>query len=209
MRKLTRRELLKVSLGTMGALALANLPNWNKPALRVGVLPAHAQFSLDQLDLRAVLTWNKGIPIPPQGEVKEIIEDGRVDLDLYVWEPSGALVFFANKVGPTATLDFDNLYGFGPEITTVPLGMAATGRYWIGVMAPWISVSQFPVTATLKITSFQNTPSQQTATFTFVIEGLGKVDPSVQFPVATVDYQTGVISPWNYAKDVVWPVSSK
>ena len=208
MRKLTRRELLKASLGTMGALALANLPNWNKPALRVGVLPAHAQSSIDINDLRAVLTWDKGIPIPDGNGDKA----ARVDLDLFVWEPDGTLVYYGHKNGPTATLDFDNLYGFGPEITYVPQGMAAAGRYWIGVATLYVEdVGDYPVTGTLKVTSFQNQPGQQFYTRSFVLPlpQDKSAEPSVQIPIAYVDFPSGVITPWNYTKDVTWPTGGK
>lgn len=45
--KLSRREALKLLAAATGAAALTTLPPaWSKPALQVGVLPAHAQTSL-------------------------------------------------------------------------------------------------------------------------------------------------------------------
>lgn len=45
--KLSRREALKLLAAATGAAALSTLPPaWSKPALQVGVLPAHAQTSL-------------------------------------------------------------------------------------------------------------------------------------------------------------------
>lgn len=205
MRKLTRRELLKVSLGTMGALALANLPNWNKPSLRVGVLPAHAQVSQARDDLQVRLTWDKGLTEPPEGGDKVSF----VDCDLYVEEPDGTLVWFANMQGPTASLDIDNWWGFGPETTTVPEGMAAAGTYYIYVDAYVDDPEDLPVTLTIKITSFMNTPQQQTATFT-VVYGQGPAKEQFYgYPVAKVDFPSGVISAWNPAKPIAIPGGKK
>jgi hypothetical protein len=211
MRKLTRRELLKVSLGTMGALALANLPNWNKPALRVGVLPAHAQASINNNDLRAVLTWDKGLTAPAGKDGKAVAEPSAVDIDLFVWEPDGTLVYYGRMSGPTATLDIDNIWGFGPETTYVQQGMAAAGRYWIGAMVGfYIPPEMYPVKVTLRVKSFENMPNQQSETFNFTINLPTKPEaPQVQFPIATVDFPSGDINPWTYALEFKWPTGKK
>jgi hypothetical protein len=41
--------------------------------------------------------------------------DGQGDVDLHVNEPTGAHVYFSNKIGNSGYLDVDNTYAFGPE----------------------------------------------------------------------------------------------
>jgi len=160
MEKLTRRDVLKGALATAGALLLANLPGWKKPALHVGTVPAFAQTSLGTGDLQVTLTWNTGIPEPPDGAKAD-----SVDLDLHVIEPSGFEVYFADPVGPTATLDRDNVWGFGPENIFVAPGMAAAGTYDVYV-DQWYC-NTFPTTATIRVTSFANTAQQTVKTYTY------------------------------------------
>ena len=41
-----RRQMLKLLTAVSGTLILSNLPNqWQKPQLKIGILPAHAQTS--------------------------------------------------------------------------------------------------------------------------------------------------------------------
>ena len=45
--RLSRRDALKILAAATGAAALANLPpEWSKPQLQTGILPAHAQTSI-------------------------------------------------------------------------------------------------------------------------------------------------------------------
>lgn len=56
--KLSRRDALKLLAAAAGGATLANLPpQWSKPELQVGVLPAHAQTSILHV---------LGTPFPPQ-----------------------------------------------------------------------------------------------------------------------------------------------
>ena len=48
--------------------------------------------------VQATLTWNNG-----------------ADVDLYVTEPSGTVVFYGNSIGSSGELDVDDIDGFGPE----------------------------------------------------------------------------------------------
>ncbi|HZU87176.1 MAG TPA: hypothetical protein VFF78_06810 [Anaerolineaceae bacterium] len=210
MRKLTRRELLKVSLGTMGAVALANLPNWNKPSLRLGVLPAHAQASLGTGDLQVTLTWDTGMVDP--GGNKAIAEPVRVDLDLYVEEPDGTLVgFYGIDVGPTAALDVDNTWGFGPENIFVGAGNHANGTYYIGVDPFNNSVN---TNATIRVTVYANTGSQQVKTYPLYLPAIPDKAPgdgvlNYAIPVAKVDFPAGTISAWNPVKGFKLPGGKK
>lgn len=49
--KISRRDALKLLAAAAGATALADLPaRWSKPDLEVGVLPAHAQTSVEHVE---------------------------------------------------------------------------------------------------------------------------------------------------------------
>lgn len=185
MRKLTRRELLKVSLGTMGALALANLPNWNKPALRVGVLPAHAQTSQNLNDLLVTLTWDTGDPAPDGGGDKI-----SSDCDLGVYEPDGSYASYDYQDGTTAHGGIDNYWGFGPEVVYVLAGDAMDGVYEV-----WIDChgDVFPTTVTVRIMVFTGTPQQQIRTFTYTFPESGyEIGDDVL--IATITFPSGTIA---------------
>jgi uncharacterized protein YfaP (DUF2135 family) len=127
-----RRQLLK-ALATAGGVTAASalLPGkWSKPNIGVGALPAHAQVTpeLGTGDLQVTLTWDTGLPL------ENCEGSGRVDIDLWVEEPDGTRVYYGNDVGPTATLDYDNTCGFGPENIFVPTGHAAAGTYKVWVV---------------------------------------------------------------------------
>jgi hypothetical protein len=189
MRKLTRRELLKVSLGTMGALALANLPNWNKPALRVGVLPAHAQTSRDMNDLLVRLTWDTGVTEPLE-------KAGPVDLDNHVDEPllggGHQCIYYDRMDGETAHLDIDNSWGFGPENIYVGEGDANPGTYLIYL--GFSSGETFPTTATISVKTFVGKPNQQSETFQHVFDaGNGEGVKDNWIYIATAEFPSGDI----------------
>jgi hypothetical protein len=194
MEKLTRRDVLKGALATTGALLLANMPGWKKPAVHVGTVPAFAQTSLGTGDLQVTLTWDTGIPEPPDEEVKQTA----VDLDLWVTEPDNTEVYYGNPIGPTATLDHDNTYGFGPENIFVAPGMAADGTYDVNV--DYYSGEEFPTTATIRVTTFANTAQQQVKTYTFVFQP-SKVEGayicSIDFPAGNiyVDKKATIVFP--------------
>ncbi|RME74252.1 MAG: twin-arginine translocation signal domain-containing protein, partial [Chloroflexi bacterium] len=44
-KRISRRQALKTLAAITGAVSLASLPNWEKPVIEVGALPAHAQTS--------------------------------------------------------------------------------------------------------------------------------------------------------------------
>jgi len=188
MEKLSRRDVLKGALAASGALLLANMPGWKKPAVHVGAVPAFAQTSLGTGDLQVTLTWDTGSVPPPDGDKADY-----TDLDLHVIEPSGFEVYFGAPIGPTATLDFDNTYGFGPENIFVAAGAAANGTYDAYVDL-W-DTTVYPITATIRVTSFANTPQQKVKTYTHVFE-----EPPVEevkydyFPyICSIDFPTGNI----------------
>lgn len=195
MEKLTRRDVLKGALATAGALLLANLPGWKKPALHVGTVPAFAQTSLGTGDLQVTLTWDTGIPEPPDG-----VKQTPVDLDLWVVEPDGFEVYYGDPTGPTATLDRDNIWGFGPENIFVAPGMAADGTY--DVYVDYYSGNEYPTTATIRVTVFANTAQQQVRTFTHIFD-ITKADGyyicSIDFPAGTiyVDKKSAITFPNN------------
>lgn len=187
MEKLTRRDVLKGALAATGALLLANMPGWKKPAVHVGTVPAFAQTSLGTGDLQVTLTWDTGIPEPEEGT-----KQGEVDLDLWVTEPDSTMVGWSNPVGPTATLDYDNTYGFGPENIFVAPGMAAAGTYDVNVDL-WYSET-FPTTATIRVTTFANTAQQQVKTYHYTWDSNPEEVKAEVFPyICSIDFPSGNI----------------
>ncbi|MBT8307696.1 MAG: hypothetical protein KJN85_12220, partial [Maribacter sp.] len=68
-------------------------------------------------DVKFTLTWNND-----------------TDLDLYVTEPSGEVIWYGNKLSGTGgQLDRDDLDGEGPENIFWPTGYARTGTYRVEV----------------------------------------------------------------------------
>lgn len=55
------------------------------------------------------------------------------DVDLHVFEPNGAHVYYANRVGPSGTLDRDDTDGAGPENYAVCERPVEVGQYRVGV----------------------------------------------------------------------------
>jgi hypothetical protein len=187
MEKLTRRDVLKGALATTGALLLANMPGWKKPAVHVGTVPVFAQTSLGTGDLQVTLTWNTGSVEPPEGDKADY-----TDLDLHVFEPSGFEVYFGDPIGPTATLDHDNTYGFGPENIFVAPGMSAAGTYDVNVDL-WGS-TVFPTTATIRVTSFANTAQQKVKTYTYTFVQPEQETKYEFFPyICSIDFPSGNI----------------
>lgn len=177
---LSRRKVLKTLAVLGGAAALSTIPGkWQKPVVKVGTLPAFAQASptpvLGTGDLQVTLTWNTGGSGSP------------VDIDNHVVEPGGARVYYAAPTGPTATLDVDNVIGFGPENIFVPAGQAAAGTYRAQVV--YYAGSQATV-ATIRITVFADTPQQQVVT---LARNLPAADRFTAVNVADITFPAGTI----------------
>jgi hypothetical protein len=117
---------------------------------------------------RSTLTWNT-----------------TADIDLHVIEPSGAHVYFSSRTGPTASLDVDDIDGFGPENIFVPTGRAASGVYQVYI-DHYSGAS--PTTSTITITVNAGTAQAKTQTFTRTTTSAA---PTVN--VATVNVITGEI----------------
>lgn len=157
--RLARRRLLKAIGAAGGAMAAkALLPaQWVAPVVGAQTLPSDRETSpvLGTGDLQVTLTWD--------------LDD--TDVDLFVIEPDGTVVGYYHKHGPTAELDVDDVDGFGPENIYVAPGMAAAGVYKVYVGYYWDHTVEDeedparPVVATIRITTFDNTPQKQTATY--------------------------------------------
>jgi hypothetical protein len=186
---LSRRDVLKVLAAATGGIALSTLPVWKKPFVEVGVLPAFAQTSLGTGDFQATLTWNNGNRTGTPGYPHTYLP-GEVDFDLYVYEPgSQTPVYWGNVNGTTATLDVDNLWGFGPENIFVAPGKAATGTYL--VMINYYHGDP-AVTASITIRVFANTSHEISKTFTRELAGPGD-DGACLTKVAEVTFPAGSI----------------
>ena len=141
------------------------MPGWKKPSITAGVLPAFAQASqgLGTGDFQATLTWNTGST--------QIIDEGcssrevRTDIDLHVWEPDGSHVYYSSRTGSTASLDIDNVCGFGPDNIYVSPGNADSGTYYVGIVND--SGTAHPTTSTIRV-PFADTPGARSQTFTVI-----------------------------------------
>ena len=183
----SRRQALKTLAAATGAAALSSLPpRWVKPVVQSSTLPAFAQASptptpiptsspLGTGDLQVLLTWDAGDVF------------NRVDVDIHVVEPDGTRIYFANRVGPTARLEVDNIVGFGPENIFVLPGEAAPGTYRAQIV---YYEGTLPTVATIRITVFDSTAQQQTATFT---RSLTTADRLTAINVADITFPSGII----------------
>jgi hypothetical protein len=124
--------------------------------------------SLGSGALRATLTWNT-----------------TADIDLHVIEPDGTHVYYGQRTGPTATLDFDDTSGFGPENIFVASGRGASGLYQVYI-DHYSGAS--PTTSTITITVNAGTGLARSMTFTRTTTSSA---PTVN--VATVNVATGEI----------------
>ncbi len=147
--RLGRRRLLEAIAAAGGALAAsALLPNkWAKPVVTASSLLSEPTTSpvLGTGDLQVTLTWNTD----------------ETDVDLFVQEPDGTWTCYYSE-GTTSELDVDDTDGYGPENIYVAPGEADDGVYkvYVGFYS-----GEGCTTATIKITTFDNTPQKQTATF--------------------------------------------
>lgn len=199
---LGRRRLLKVLAAAGGVTAAsALLPGkWTKPTVRVGMLPAHAQITPTVVptalpgtnDLEVSLSWTPGESDPERGYCPD--NEDATDVNLYVVEPDGTRVYYRNPEGPTATLDFDNQLGLGPENITVPVGRAASGDYVIFVNYRCGSQG---VTATVTVRVFAGTSREMSATFVRSLGGEGDEGCTMHyvgkviFPGGTIEELSG------------------
>ena len=181
--RIGRRRLLETMTVAGGALAASALipDRWVKPVAKLGALPAHAQTSpvLGTGDLQVTVTW----------------DTDDTDVDTFVIEPDGTVVWWGMMQGPTATLDYDNTEGFGPENVFVPAGDAADGVYhvYVGYYS-----GEVPTTVTIRITTFDGTPQQQQQTFTRELVTADGNDTvfavaDITFPAGTIVEQCGAI----------------
>jgi hypothetical protein len=78
-KKLSRRDALKILAAAAGATTLANLPpQWSKPGIAVGVLPAHAQTSV--VHVKHTLDCDDNAFIQPNVEQDPITINSRVTI---------------------------------------------------------------------------------------------------------------------------------
>lgn len=168
----------RLALKTLGAgAALYAVPrNWKKPFVTAGSAPAFGQVTeLGTGDLQITVTWDTDFS----------------DVDTHCIEPDGTRVWFANDVGPTATLDFDDTEGFGPENIFVAPGNAAAGTYRAQVVF-WDDDGAGDTVATIRVRVFADTPSQDTQTFTRNLTA--PADNTVGFNVADITFPAGTIT---------------
>lgn len=132
-------------------------------------------------DLRVTLTWDTGPPVTDS-----------TDIDIHIIEPDGSHVYWGNDTGTTTVLDVDNIAGFGPENIFVDPTEAAAGTYDIYVVYFDSEGSPAPVTeATIELTVFEDTGSEDTQTFT---RTLTAADDALGLNVATVTFPGGIIT---------------
>lgn len=193
-----RRRLLKALAAGGGALAAAAFvpSRWSKGVVEMGATSAHAQVSptpvLGTGDFQVTLTWNTGNPGASDciggGRM-----DGAVDIDLHIVEPDGTVVYFANKTGTTAELDWDNQVAFGPENIFVPAGRLADGTYQVYVV--YYCGMTVPTVATIRIRVFVGRPGEREVTFTRTLtvedRHLGVNVAEVSFPAGTIAETSG------------------
>ena len=141
-----RRRLLQ----TMGGALLASVL---LPKRADGLEPSPPQTPprFRTGDLQATLTW----------------DTDNTDMDLFLIEPTGNVVAWCSRTGPTARLDVDNTDGLGPESLYVPAGMSADGVYqlYVGYYQGHVAT-----TATIRVTVFDGTSRQKQATITRVLD---------------------------------------
>lgn len=85
-----------------------------------------------------IVSVRAGLQQPANGAGQGIITitltwGAQPDVDLHVFEPNGAHVYYANRIGPSGFLDRDVVTGFGPEHYFVGCDTVETGNYRVGV----------------------------------------------------------------------------
>lgn len=186
--RMGRRRLIEAMGLAGGALAASALlpTKWVRPVASEGHLPTPTPISpvLGTGDLQVTVTWDT---------------DG-TDIDTWVQEPTGDWVYWGNATGPTASLDVDDVNGFGPENVFVPAGGAAAGVYKVYVGYYWgpavtVGAAQFealPTTVSIQITTFDGTPQKQQQTYTRILTNADST--CTLFAVADVTFPAGSIA---------------
>jgi hypothetical protein len=129
------------------------------------------------------------LTLPPQtiglGIVSATLTWGaQPDVDLHVFEPNGAHVYYANRIGPSGTLDRDDTDGFGPENYAVCERPVEVGLYRIGVNYYYGTA---PETANINVKA-----GGVSRPFSVALpSALGAAGNSSPIPVATVVVTTG------------------
>ncbi|MEW6321912.1 MAG: fibronectin type III domain-containing protein [Acidobacteriota bacterium] len=121
--------------------------------------------------LQVTLTWNT-----------------TADMDLHVREPNGTHVYFANKIGTSATLDVDDTNGYGPENIYVREGQALAGVYRFYIVHYSGSVA---TTSTITVRLRPGTAQEVAVLYTRTSTS---GNPSVGFLVVDVNVNTGSIT---------------
>lgn len=126
------------------------------------------------------------------------------DVDLYITEPGGESMWYANKrTSNGLELDIDDLNGFGPEHGTLESGSTATalpGLYRVRVHYYSDHGTDAPVTGTVSIVVNEGTPNQLLRTFDFSISEEDAIndEPDGTGPswedIAVVDVINGTIT---------------
>ncbi len=211
--RMGRRRLIETLGLAGGALAAsALLPSkWVKPVASQSITPTPQETSpvLGTGDLQVTVTW----------------DTDQTDIDTWVQEPSGFWVYWSDEAGPTATLDYDDTDGYGPENVFVPAGGAAAGVYkvYVGYYGyDWTTGGASsaeddpppapPTSVSIRITTFDGTPQKQQQTFTRQLtEADGTCNlfavADVTFPGGTIVEKTGTIMnpEWGDECDVAAP----
>jgi len=145
----------------------------------MGSAPAFAQgTNLGTGDLQVTLTW----------------DTDSSDVDLYVLEPDSSWVWYGNSVGPTATLDVDDVDGFGPENIFVAPGNAAAGTYSAAIDMFSLHGIMTDTNCTIQVTTFDGTPGEQQQTFNRVLAPADESGGTLGFWVADIAFPSGNIT---------------
>lgn len=98
--------------------------------------PGLATFDLINTEIN---TLNETLIVPPKragsGAIRASLTwDNYGDLDIYIEEPNGEMLYYGNTEGElkSGSIDVDNRYGFGPENYYVPCHQLVEGRYVFG-----------------------------------------------------------------------------
>ncbi len=103
------------------------------------------------------------------------------DVDLHVFEPNGAHVYYGNMMGSYGYLDLDDVTGYGPEHYYVSCGDIKPGTFKVGVNYYY---GQNPEVAQIQI----NTSDGNTRTFTKNLpQSYGSAGNNSPLDVASVD----------------------
>jgi len=109
------------------------------------------------------------------GAIKVTLEWGfEPDLDLHVYEPNGAHVYYSNLRGISGFLDLDDVTSFGPEHYFVSCDTLEEGTYRVGVNYYWGSN---PETARVQITTADGRTQTTQKTLSIAVGSSGDNNP--------------------------------